>query len=108
MQTQLTNQKYLKERLNFFLTETTKKTPKNAKLNDWYVAFVNMLNDELVDLADVSEHNILNGKNKMVAYLSMEYLLGKLSKQSLLNLGAYESFKKAFASYKVDLDELLT
>ena len=107
MQTQLTNQKYLKERLNFFLTETTKKTPKNAKLNDWYIAFVNMLNDELVDLADVSEHNILNGKNKMVAYLSMEYLLGKLSKQSLLNMGAYESFKKAFASYKVDLDELL-
>lgn len=107
MQTQLTNQKYLKERLNFFLTETTKKTPKNAKLNDWYVAFVNMLNDELVDLADVSEHNILNRKNKMVAYLSMEYLLGKLSRQSLLNMGAYESFKKAFASYKVDLDELL-
>ena len=107
MQTQLTNQKYLKERLNFFLIETTKKTPKNAKLNDWYVAFVNMLNDELVDLADVSEHNILNGKNKIVAYLSMEYLLGKLSKQSLLNMGAYESFKKAFASYKVDLDELL-
>lgn len=107
MQTQLTNQKYLKERLNFFLTETTKKTPKNAKLNDWYVAFVNMLNDELVDLADVSEHNILNGKNKMVAYLSMEYLLGKLSRQSLLNMGTYESFKKAFASYKVDLDELL-
>lgn len=107
MQTQLTNQKYLKERLNFFLTETTKKTPKNAKLNDWYVAFVNMLNDELVDLADVSEHNILNGKNKIVAYLSMEYLLGKLSRQSLLNMGTYESFKKAFASYKVDLDELL-
>lgn len=107
MQTQLTNQKYLKERLNFFLTETTKKTPKNAKLNDWYVAFVNMLNDELVDLADVSEHNILNGKNKIVAYLSMEYLLGKLSRQSLLNIGTYESFKKAFASYKVDLDELL-
>ena len=107
MQTQLTNQKYLKERLNFFLTETTKKTPKNAKLNDWYVAFVNMLNDELIDLADVSEHNILNGKNKIVAYLSMEYLLGKLSKQSLLNMGAYESLKKAFASYKVDLDELL-
>ena len=107
MQTQLTNQKYLKERLNFFLTETTKKTPKNAKLKDWYVAFVNMLNDELIDLADVSEHNILNGKNKIVAYLSMEYLLGKLSKQSLLNMGAYESLKKAFASYKVDLDELL-
>lgn len=107
MQTQLMNQKYLKERLNFFLTETTKKTPKNAKLNDWYVAFVNMLNDELIDLADVSEHNILNGKNKMVAYLSMEYLLGKLSRQSLLNMGVYESFKKAFTSYKVDLDELL-
>ena len=34
MQTQLTNQKYLKERLNFFLTETTKKTPQ-SQIDQW-------------------------------------------------------------------------
>lgn len=107
MQKQLTNQKYLKERLSFFLTETTKKTPKSAKLQDWYVAFVNMLNDELVDMADFTEHNILNGKNKMMAYLSMEYLLGKLSNQTLLNMQVKESFKKAFASFGVDLEKIL-
>ncbi len=107
MQKQLTNQKYLKERLNFFLTETTNKTPRNASVKDWYVAFVNMINDELVDMADITEHNILNGKNKVMAYLSMEYLIGKLSNQTLLNMEVKESFRKVFASFGVDLEKVL-
>ena len=107
MQKQLTNQKYLKERLVFFLKECTKKNIRNANIKDWYIAFVNMINDELVDMADITEHNILNGKNKMMAYLSMEYLIGKLSNQTLLNMEVKESFKKAFASFGVDLEKVL-
>ena len=107
MQKQLTNQKYLKERLTFFLKECTKKTIRNATIKDWYIAFVNMINDELVDMADITEHNILNGKNKMMAYLSMEYLIGKLSNQTLLNMEVKDSFKKAFASFGVDLEKVL-
>ena len=107
MQTQLKNQSYVKERLNFFLTDVVKKNPKNATVKDWYLAICNMLNDELVDMADITEHNILNGKNKMMAYMSMEYLLGKLSRQSLLNLGMWNSLKKVLASYKVDIEKVI-
>ncbi len=107
MQKQLTNQKYLKERLSFFLKETTKKNLKNATIKDWYIAFTNMINDELVDMADITEHNILNGKNKMMAYLSMEYLIGKLSNQTLFNMEVKESFRKAFKSFGVDLEKVL-
>ncbi len=103
----LTNQKYLKERLSFFLKDTTKKTPSNATVKDWYKAFVAMLNDELIDTADITEHNILNGKNKMMAYLSMEYLLGKIANQSLVNMEVKESFQKAFKSFGVDLEKVL-
>ena len=108
MQTQLNNLKYVKERLTFFLKETSNKTIKSASAKDWYIAFVNMINDELIDVADITEHNILNGRNKFMAYLSMEYLLGKLSNQTLLNLKAKKTFEKAFASFGVDLDKVLS
>ena len=107
MQTQLNNLSYLKERLNFFLNYSVKKNPKNATIKDWYVAICNMLNDELVDIADVTEHNILNGKNKMMAYMSMEYLMGKLSKQSMINLGMWNNLKKILSSYKVDVEDVI-
>ena len=108
MQTQLNNLKYVRERLTFFLKETSNKTIKSASAKDWYIAFVNMINDELIDVADITEHNILNGRNKFMAYLSMEYLLGKLSNQTLLNLKAKKTFEKAFASFGVDLDKVLS
>ena len=107
MQTQLKNMSYLKERLNFFLDYSVKKNPKNATIRDWYIAISNMLNDELVDIADMTEHNILDGKNKIMAYISMEYLMGKLSKQSMLNLGMWDGLKKILASYKVDIEKVI-
>ncbi len=107
MNKEIRNVKYVKERLTYYLSKTSKKTIKTATTKDWYNAFVDMLNNELISYANETEEKILNRKNKFVAYLSMEYLLGKLGKQTLLNLKAIDTFKKAFDAFNVKLEDVL-
>lgn len=107
MNKELRNLKYVKERLTYYLSKITKKTIKKATNKDWYDAFVAMINNELLSDANETESKILNRKNKFVAYLSMEYLLGTLGNQTLLNLKAKEIFRRAFDSFGVKLDDIL-
>ena len=71
MNKELRNLKYVKERLTYYLSKTTKKTIKKATNKDWYDAFVAMINNELLSDANETESKILNRKNKFVAYLSI-------------------------------------
>lgn len=107
MNKELRNLKYVKERLTYYLSKTSNKTIKQANVRDWYNAFTDMINNELISSANDTEENILNRKNKFVAYLSMEYLLGKLGNQTLLNLKAKEIFSRAFDSFGVKLEDVL-
>ncbi len=103
----LQNVNYIKEKIEFYLSNKFNKNKQIAKLRDFYEIFVSLLNNELKDYKINTENKILNSNNKFAAYLSMEYLLGKLSMQTLTNLKIYDAFKKAFKSYNINFDDIL-
>ncbi|MDR2098846.1 MAG: glycogen/starch/alpha-glucan family phosphorylase [Rickettsiales bacterium] len=101
------NAKYFREQMLFHLADTLKKPRKSASPKDWYAAFAMTLNELMANMADDTEAKILNGKNAFACYLSMEYLLGRLAKQTLLNAGIEETFRKAFKSLGLDMDKIV-
>ena len=69
-------------------------------------AFVSIMNEELFRRAEDSERRILAG-GAFACYLSMEYLLGRLATQTLLNMRIMESARRAFAKLGFDMGKVL-
>ncbi len=57
------------------------------------------------DWIETNERN-LAAKGKQVYYLSIEYLLGKLLRQNLINLGIEEIVQEGLEELGIDLSEL--
>jgi glycogen phosphorylase len=88
------------------LTYSCSKTPSNAGPYDWYLATVLAIRDRIVDRWLESEHRAERKHAKRVYYLSIEYLIGRLLFDSLINLRLLGTARAALASLDVDLDQL--
>ena len=99
METKLTDAGYVKKRL-----ETLVAGRRSAK--SVYTSMVRLINSELSRLSDATEKAALSGR-PFAAYLSMEYLLGKLGMQTLLNLNAYDAFAEAVADLGFKIDDVM-
>jgi starch phosphorylase len=88
------------------LTYSCSKTPSNAGPYDWYLATVLAIRDRMVDRWLESEQRIERKHSKRVYYLSIEFLIGRLLFDSLINLRLLGTARTALASLDVDLDQL--
>jgi starch phosphorylase len=88
------------------LTYSCGKTRTNAGLYDWYVATVLAVRDRIVDRWLASDHETEIKKKKRVYYLSVEFLIGRLLFDSLINLRMVETARAALSGLGVSLDQL--
>ena len=74
--------------------------------HDWFVAAALAVRDRIVDHWLESNRQTESTQRKQVYYLSIEYLIGRLLFDGLINLGLVEPMREALASMGVDLGRL--
>jgi glycogen phosphorylase len=84
------------------------KTPSNAVLHDWYVATALALRDRIVDRWLDTEERTARSTAKQVNYLSIEFLIGRLLFDFLINMRLLDTAREALHSLGVNLDMLRT
>jgi starch phosphorylase len=85
----------LKERIIAKVLNITGKPMEEATDRDLYYALAAMVNDEIIPNWHATKQKYEQKNNKQVYYLSMEFLVGSLLENYLLNTGMLEAAKKA-------------
>lgn len=82
------------------------KDRRAAKQHDWYASSILTLRDHIIDAWIESTQRTYETGGKRVYYLSMEFLIGRLLRDALSNLGVTGDMEKALADFGLDLAEL--
>jgi glycogen phosphorylase len=82
------------------------KDPIVAQNHDWLVATMLAVRDRIIDRWMASTREAFRTERKRVYYLSLEFLIGRLLKDSLSNLGLTETVRLALRELGVDLDAI--
>ncbi len=82
------------------------KDERAAKLHDWYKASILALRDSIIDRWIESTRRTYEEGAKRVYYLSMEFLIGRLWRDALSNMGLTDEMKAALESHGLDLAAL--
>ena len=83
------------------------KDPAHAVERDWCVALSLAVRDRVVDCWMASTRRTYEADRKRVYYLSMEFLIGRLLRDSMANLGLIQSCQSAIESLGQDFDRVL-
>jgi starch phosphorylase len=86
---------------------TQGKHPSAATRLDHFVSIARTARDRMYDRWTRTWHRRERQQPKVVYYLSLEYLLGRLLEDGLINLGIREETREALASLGIDLDQVL-
>jgi len=82
------------------------KSFSESSTRDHYQTLGSMIREFVSNDWIASNERYLAAKGKQVYYLSIEYLLGKLLRQNLINLGIEETVQKGLQELRIDLGEL--
>jgi starch phosphorylase len=82
------------------------KTERAAKPHDWYNATVLALRDDIIDNWFASTTRTHEAGGKRVYYLSLEFLIGRLLRDALSNLGMTRAMEQALREHGLDLAAL--
>lgn len=96
----------LKEDIKQHLYFTLAKDEFSSTDWDQYKSLVLTVLDRLHDRWLKTQQSYFKEDRKRVYYISMEYLIGRLLDNSLINLGLLDEAKKALADIGIDYDEL--
>ncbi|ESQ73796.1 glycogen/starch/alpha-glucan phosphorylase [Asticcacaulis sp. AC402] len=80
------------------------KDRQAARPHDWLAATVLTVRDRVIDKWMASTRNAHASGAKRVYYLSLEFLIGRLLRDALSNLGVMEEVRAALSSLDVDLE----
>ncbi|HUH49020.1 MAG TPA: glycogen/starch/alpha-glucan phosphorylase [Mycoplana sp.] len=80
------------------------KDPKVAKPHDWLTAAILVARDRITDKWMDSTRRTYATGAKRVYYLSLEFLIGRLMRDAMTNIGIMDEMREAFTSLGVDLD----
>lgn len=83
------------------------KYPEIATRNDYYMALAYTVRDRLLQRWVASVKQYTQSKQRVVSYLSAEYLLGPHLGNNLINLGIHDQVKKACEELNLDLEWLI-
>jgi starch phosphorylase len=88
------------------LTLDVGRNPTNASDRDWYVATALSVRDRVVHGWMESNRRTRIENRKKIYYLSLEFLIGRLLRDVLHNLGVTEVYAAALGDLGVDLERL--
>jgi glycogen phosphorylase len=80
------------------------KEPSVATRHDWLTASIYVVRDRLVDGWIESTRRAYETGGKRVYYLSMEFLIGRLTRDAFSNLGVMDAMREALKLNGVELD----
>ena len=89
------------------LTYSVCKDADHATVHDWRVALSYAVRDRMVDSWQASTKAATAAKGKRVYYLSMEFLIGRLLEDALVNLEMDRGAREAVAELGLDFDAIL-
>ena len=99
--------KALQLRIEDALVHRIGKDTSAALPHDWLAATIYTLRDDIIERWMVSSKAAHAAGAKRVYYLSLEFLIGRLLRDALSNLGVSNDVRAALAEHGVDLDALL-
>lgn len=73
---------------------------------DYYISLALSVRDRLVEKWLHTQQSHHENKVKRVYYLSMEFLIGRILTNSLINLGIYDEYRASLAEMEHDIQEL--
>ncbi|CAN7405902.1 glycogen/starch/alpha-glucan phosphorylase [Rhizobium rhizogenes] len=85
------------------LTYRIGKDAKVAKPHDWLTATILVIRDRVIDKWMESTRKVYETGAKRVYYLSLEFLIGRLMRDAVSNLGLMEQITSALSSLGVDI-----
>jgi len=80
------------------------KDAKVAKPHDWLTAAILVVRDRIIDQWMESTRRTYESGGKRVYYLSLEFLIGRLTRDAVSNLGMMDELRAALKTLGVDLD----
>jgi len=83
------------------------KDPIVARPHDWLAATIMAVRDRVMDRWMESSRETWRTSNKRVYYLSLEFLIGRLMRDAMSNVGLIEPVRQALKNLNVDLGELI-
>ncbi|KKB10054.1 glycogen/starch/alpha-glucan phosphorylase [Devosia chinhatensis] len=83
------------------------KDPIVARPHDWLRATILVVRDRIMDRWMESSRETWRTSNKRVYYLSLEFLIGRLMRDAMSNVGLMEPVQQALKNLNVDLGDLL-
>ncbi|WP_416407523.1 glycogen/starch/alpha-glucan phosphorylase [Agrobacterium rosae] len=86
------------------LTYRIGKDVKVAKPHDWLTATILVIRDRVIDKWMESTRKAYQNDSKRVYYLSLEFLIGRLMRDAISNLGLMGEIKDALTSLGVEFD----
>ncbi len=89
------------------LTYAVGKDPAHAVTRDWYVATALAVRDRVVDRWMAHTRQTYATGQKHVYYLSMEFLIGRLLRDTLVSQQITDACRGALNSFDVDLDAVI-
>src|SRR6218665_2008424 len=91
------------EKLTYFIG----KDPIVARPHDWLKATIYAVRDRIIDQWMESSRETWRTSHKRVYYLSLEFLIGRLMRDAMSNIGVMEHVQAALKNFNVDLGELI-
>ena len=83
------------------------KDPLVARPHDWLRATILAVRDQIMDRWMESSRETWRTANKRVYYLSLEFLIGRLMRDAISNVGLMEPVQQALTNLGVDLGDLI-
>jgi starch phosphorylase len=83
------------------------KDPIVARPHDWLAATIMAVRDRVMDRWMESSRETWRTSHKRVYYLSLEFLIGRLMRDAMSNVGLMEPVREALKNLKVDLGDLI-
>jgi len=99
--------KEFKSTLLRHLNKTLVSHTSTASEYDWSLSLIHTIRELVLDrfMSTMEEQHESNVKR--VYYMSMEYLVGRLTADTMINLGVYDTAAQALQEYGLELDSIL-
>ena len=100
------NKEAFKKEFQIRLIEKYGRDIKGCDITECYDILGSMVRDAATINAKECKDEVIESGNKQLIYFSMEFLIGRLLSNNMINLGIYNVVKEGLADLGLDLEKL--